>query len=155
MQKQETNEIAELKEKQAYEFQVLRKTEIYGQNYFILLDPLNDKHLLPAMFYENYGIKPGKKLTCYIDKINCSGAIYLEPEHPDFLLGENYEFEVLKRAKHRINDENRRVLLAKNHDREPIPLFFFKEKHPPKPQNGKVRGKLIRISKGVFFLEKE
>jgi len=63
--------------------------------YFVLQDINGLKHFLPAENYKSYGFKTGDKITCKIDKINCTGRIYLEPKHPCYSEGEIYYFDVL------------------------------------------------------------
>lgn len=66
--------------------------------YFVLQDINGLKHFLPAENYKSYGFKTGDEITCKIDKINCTGRIYLEPKHPCYREGENYYFDVLNDA---------------------------------------------------------
>ncbi len=63
-----------------------------GYEYFVLKDPNNVKHLLLTRYYKKFNFQPGQTIQCRIDKINCSGKIFLEPEHPFYKLGHNYEF---------------------------------------------------------------
>lgn len=55
--------------------------------YYILEDPFKIKHLLPYWFYTNYGIQQGQSIICIVDKINCTGRVFLEPEHPYYSKG--------------------------------------------------------------------
>ena len=63
-----------------------------GNEYFVLKDPNNVKHLLLTRYFKKFNFQLGQTIQCRIDKINCSGKIYLEPEHPFYKLGHNYEF---------------------------------------------------------------
>ena len=51
--------------------------------------------LMTLKFYKHYGIEPGNKINCRIDKINCTGKIFLEPEHPNLINGNRYDFMIL------------------------------------------------------------
>ncbi len=64
--------------------------------YFVLRDINGLKHFLPAEYYQDYQIKTGDEISCKIDKINCTGRIYLEPRHPHYTEGEIYDFETVK-----------------------------------------------------------
>ena len=64
--------------------------------YYILLDSNGLKHFLQAEYYSNHGINIGDKILCKIEKINCTGRIFLEPKHPYYNEGENYTFSVLE-----------------------------------------------------------
>ena len=65
-----------------------------GANYYVLLDVNGLKHFLPSEFYISYGFMVGDEITCTIDKINCTGRIFLEPNHPFYKEGESYEFTI-------------------------------------------------------------
>ena len=63
--------------------------------YFILQDVNGMKHFLPSVYYENYKLVPGEEILCKIDKVNCTGRIYLEPKHPVYHEGEIYQFDLI------------------------------------------------------------
>lgn len=63
-----------------------------GNEYFVLKDPNDVRHLLLTRYYKNFNFQLGQTIQCRIDKINCSGKIYLEPEHPNYKLGRKYDF---------------------------------------------------------------
>ena len=67
-----------------------------GNECFILIDPNKVKHLLETKHYLNYKLKPGQTINCRIDKINCTGKIFIEPEHPYYKLGEIYKFPLVR-----------------------------------------------------------
>lgn len=60
---------------------------------FVLVDPNGIRHLIDAEPYDRYSLLRRKEISCRVDKINCSGKIYLEPEHPVCKIGEIYPFE--------------------------------------------------------------
>lgn len=79
-----------------YQFKVLKEIEFPdGENMFVLEDPNGYKHLLRQDYYKHYDIKPEQNINCRIDKINCSGRIFLEPEHPIYKEGESYCFNFI------------------------------------------------------------
>jgi len=83
----------EFKEGQSYSFKITGTIILPdGSERFVLTDPNNVKHLLNKQYYEAYNFKNNQKITCRIDKINCTGKIYLEPEHPHYKIGETYNF---------------------------------------------------------------
>jgi hypothetical protein len=61
----------------------------------VLQDINGLKHFMPAAYYEAYGFKPGDEIQCKIDRINCTGRIFLEPKHPVYNEGNIYIFEVV------------------------------------------------------------
>jgi hypothetical protein len=82
-----------LEEGKEYLFRVFGRVTLQdGQEYFILEDPYKIRHLLPSWLYESYGIKTSQSIRCKVDKINCTGRVYLEPEHPYYVAGNTYDF---------------------------------------------------------------
>jgi hypothetical protein len=86
------------KEGQRFQFSITNKLTLPGTDEvnFILTGPDQKKYLLPEQFYLNYHLKVGQIIFCTIDKINCSGKIFLEPDHPYYKIGERYDFLVLR-----------------------------------------------------------
>lgn len=86
-----------LQEGEKYNFFVKRVLEIGGNNYYLLLGPGEIKYLLKKDYYEHYNIDINDKIICRVDKINCRGEVFLEPEHPYYSEGSAYMFEVTGR----------------------------------------------------------
>jgi hypothetical protein len=63
--------------------------------YFVLQDINGMKHFMPAENYQNYGFRTGDEIICKIDRINCTGRIFLEPKHPYYNEGEIYSFDLV------------------------------------------------------------
>jgi len=78
--------------------------------YYVLEDVNGLKHFLPAEHYEKYGFNIGAEITCKIDRINCTGRIFLEPKHPFYKEGEIYSFEVI--SYHKKSDDG--ILIIKD-----------------------------------------
>ncbi len=88
-----TQKKVELKEGNSYTFKITGTLILPdGSESFVLMDPNNVKHLLNAQYYEAYGLKNNQEIICRIDKINCTGKIYIEPIHPHYNLGDIYNF---------------------------------------------------------------
>ncbi len=86
-----------LQEGETYLFEIVRSTTLPNEeDCFILKDPFGKRHLLAAGFYLDYGFRPGLRVKCKVDKVNCNGRIFLEPEHPYYAESEIYDFEVLE-----------------------------------------------------------
>ncbi len=85
-----------LEEKKAYIFDVLKIIESENnEKFYIIVDPNGKKHLMPSKYYKNYNINVGDKIKCYIDKINCVGKLFFEPEHPYYKRNNIYKFKFL------------------------------------------------------------
>ncbi len=86
-----------LKEGKRYDFLVEKTLRIGDNNYYLLKSPGDDKYLLRKEYYEHYDIQPGENINCRVDKINCRGEVYLEPENPYYTEGKNYDFRITGR----------------------------------------------------------
>ncbi len=84
---------AKLEEGKYYPFKITGSVILPdGSECYILSDINNVKHLLYKEHYKNYGLKLNQQIFCRIDKINCTGKIFIEPEHPYYKLGKSFEF---------------------------------------------------------------
>jgi hypothetical protein len=82
-----------LEEGQWYCFKVLNYIQLQDELWYYILQDINGlKHFMRADCYKDYDFKIGTEIKCKIDCINCTGRIYLEPEHPFYKEGKIYEF---------------------------------------------------------------
>lgn len=89
-----------VEEGKEYLFRIEKETTTPDKKtYWVLSGPGDKRFLLPSGYYKGYGLEPGKEITCRIDRINCSGQIFLEPRHPCYEEGKKYPFRVISTAK--------------------------------------------------------
>jgi len=69
-----------------------------AEKFYLFRSNQGDKFLLDKSQYSNYTFELGKTITARIDRINCSGRIFIEPEHPVYKDLQAYDFEILKRV---------------------------------------------------------
>lgn len=82
---------------ESYSFKVEGTIQLpNGSAKYKISDPNGVKHLLDHRIYNAYGFDIGSNIICRVDKINCSGKIFLEPKHPYYSIGESYEFVFVK-----------------------------------------------------------
>jgi hypothetical protein len=81
-----------LQEGKDYIFKTIRITALEDVSYYVLEGPDGRRYLLDMKRYEGYGIESGKDIVCRVDKINCKGELFLEPQHPLYREGESYPF---------------------------------------------------------------
>lgn len=78
-----------------HSFKVLKLMQIPGEDlYYLLESHLGNRLLMAAKYYESYKIIPGATVKCLVDKINCSGKMYLEPKHPYYQAENRYIFQI-------------------------------------------------------------
>lgn len=133
-----------------YTFRVHNLIQLQDDAWYYVLQDINGlKHFLSAENYDGYGIKQGGDISCKIDKINCTGRIYLEPRHPYYSEGEIYDFEtvqILKSGAHT-------TLIVKEYggNQVEIPL---EEQQELKFKSKKLIQCLVKsIKKGILILE--
>jgi hypothetical protein len=89
------NDGKKLTEGETYAFNFLKVVPLSDEmNYMLMEDPFGIRHLVPYEFYSQYGLKPGNTVICRVDKINCTGRVFLEPEHPYYIRGKTAQFKI-------------------------------------------------------------
>ena len=138
-----------LEEGKTYLFRALKTIELPGgSSNMVLAGPDGKKYLLPLEYYRAYNLKVPGEIHCRIDKINCSGKVFLEPLHPFYREGECYDFEIGFISEY--SDEAgivRSIIHATDILGNPvsIPAEFFSAE----PRSGeRVHLRIDRISKG-------
>ncbi len=139
-----------LSEGEWFPFKVHNLVKLQDDEWYYVLQDINGlKHFMSAHYYENYGFKPGEEISCKIDRINCTGRIYLEPKHPFYTEGEIYDFEVLN-----ISDLNNEIMLiVKGFSENNIELPVFNLKKVEIKEGKMVRCIVKTIKKGKPVLE--
>lgn len=141
-------------EGETHSFKITGFTEIPGtdESFFILENPFGGKHLLKANTYKHYNLKVNQKITCKIDKINCSGKIYLEPENPIYKEGEIYNFKFVKIID-QINSVGEREKAAIVQDQFGNEIACSLPKNCQLSENIKnLQCEVLRIKKGELYL---
>lgn len=78
-----------------YNFKVTKVIDLPGSGkQFVLSHESGKKLLLPAQYYDKYNIAVNSTIQCRIDKINCTGQIFIEPAHPVYKTGSTYTFKI-------------------------------------------------------------
>ena len=77
-----------------YMFMVEKEITFNSSVFFVLTGPDKQKYLLDSLEYADYNLLPGKLVDCRVDKINCQGEVFLEPEHPLYSEGKSYRFKI-------------------------------------------------------------
>lgn len=143
--------IVKIKEGSNYPFQITGIAQLPdGTDYFILIDPNHVKHLLEKKHYINYHFEVGQSIECRVDKINCNGKIYIEPLHPFYRLGKEYEFPLIRMEEKNIKSDCKVAIFEDLFCNEiKLTLSHFTESL----QVGQyLKLKVARIKKGLVYL---
>lgn len=142
------------KEGEIHPFKITGFTEMPGtdESFYILENPFGGKHLLKSVHYKHYNLELNHEVICKIDKINCSGKIYLEPENPIYKEGEIYNFTFVKLIE-QLNSvgEKEKAAVVKNQFNEDVICSLPKDCQ----LSGNIKNlqcKVLRIKKGELYL---
>lgn len=98
-----------------WDFAITKILTIGDEEYYIFSDFIGDKYLVPTTFYKDYNFLIGQNVSGWIDKINCSGRIFIEPIHPNYNVGETYDFELLRgKFSNEKGDENKIIYVVRD-----------------------------------------
>lgn len=83
-------------EGEEHSFQVINLAELPDEGtFFVLRHASTRRLLLPYETYKKYKIEIGTQLICRIDRVNCTGKVFLEPKHPIYIEGLTYNFPII------------------------------------------------------------
>jgi len=140
----------------AYKFKIINKiSDVFGPS-FVLQDILENKLIMTSVYYDNeiYNLKIGMEITCYVDKINCNGRIFLEPEHPYYKIGDIHTFPFIRKSKRYDKDGNETdVLIVKDiygNECTALPKDKNQLLDTYSPEN--IECKVIKIKKSQVYL---
>lgn len=131
-----------------YDFLVLKKIAFADDEYYVLETPGKTKITIPAIPYENYLFKENQTISCKVDKISCSGKIYIEPKHPIYEVGKIYDFPIVQIKTTRCLFGNEMYLLYVHdvfNQRIEIPISNYID------INESISLKIARIKKGKIY----
>lgn len=145
--------ITRIAEGRKYGFLLEKITEVpeKGQQY-VLKGPDGRRYLVPVASYAAYGLRPGGKVVCRVDKINCKGEVFLEPENPFYNEGKRYNF-IVERYREIEGSRIRegRVMVIRTLTGEEIPVPVPARSDTPEPGDS-VNLLVLKISKGRLHL---
>lgn len=134
-------------------FTVEKIINLAGTEYFILLAEFDKKYLMPTKNYEEYNFKIGNKIKCKIDRINCNGKVYLEPECPLYKVGDTDIFTLTdkeERETHKTLDKYMVIKAISKTTKNAIVVDM--EKFQQYSQGEKWLCKIQKIKKGEMYL---
>jgi len=116
-------------------------------DHYIIRHEHGRKMLLNCKYYVKYKLQLGQIIHCRVDKVNCTGQVYLEPKHPYYIEDNLYNFKIESINK---NEDNSTTITLKDiYDNElQIILNVFNEDVVENSLNLKV----LRIKKGKPIL---
>ncbi|MHC1704606.1 MAG: hypothetical protein AB9846_11915 [Tenuifilaceae bacterium] len=116
-------------------------------DHFIIRHDHGRKMLLNCKYYVKYNFQLGQIIHCRVDKVNCTGQVYLEPKHPYYIENNLYNFKIESIKK---NEDNSNTITLKDIFENDLQIILneFNEDILEKSINLKV----LRIKKGKPIL---
>ncbi|HDP74842.1 MAG TPA: hypothetical protein ENN49_03050 [Bacteroidales bacterium] len=132
-----------------YSFTVTKVIDLPGSGkQFVLTHESGKKLLLPCQFYVKYNISVNSNIKCRVDKINCTGQIFIEPAHPVYRIGGTYSFRI-KQITHSVFEEAQNLTVCDIFDNE---IEVLVPKGTIGTGQAEVTLKVLGIKKGVPIL---
>ncbi|HOP12720.1 hypothetical protein [Lentimicrobium sp.] len=104
-----------LEEGKTYIFSFLKLVTLAdGEAYMVMEDPFGIRHMLLYRYYKQYDLQPDTAVRCRVDRINCTGRVFLEPEHPFYKPGTSAVFPVIRAGFRNAEYSVNRVILVKD-----------------------------------------
>lgn len=119
--------------------------------YMILEDPYGIRHTIDFEPYKNYGLEVSGTIMCKVDKINCTGRLFLEPQHPCYEEGKTYLFN----CNAVIETEEGPLILVSDCYNNPVNIPIANKNHQLKNESGKISAIVTAIHKGKLELSIE
>ncbi|MDO9257227.1 MAG: hypothetical protein Q7U54_17035 [Bacteroidales bacterium] len=117
--------------------------------YYVLQDINGMKHFMAAGNYKSYGFIVGDQILCKIDKVNCTGRVFLEPKHPIYEEGEIYYFDFISYSDSGLES----VLMVKENFGNIVEVVVNGTKKVDINEEKRVRCSVKSITKGRLVLE--
>lgn len=118
--------------------------------FYVLTHESGRKMLLKSSFYTKYNFSIGQNIECRIDKVNCSGQVFLEPTHPIYSEGNLYSFPLIK-----VNKEEKSLLNATVKDVFDNEIDVFIPQIKRYKINESILLKVVQVKKGVAVLQQD
>lgn len=145
-----------------YPFRFIKKIELDGE-FYVFEDIYGERYLISSYYYKNYNFKTQQEVLCRILRIDCSGKVSFEPEHPYYKTGKIYDFKFKEQII--ITEENAHKFSRKSKTPKKYGLIIVdiygnehlveanKKQKPKNSYSGKISCKIISITKGNFELQ--
>lgn len=119
-------------------------------DFYVLTHESGRKMLLKSSFYTKYNFVLGQNIECRIDKVNCTGQVFLEPKHPIYSEGCLYSFPLIK-----VNKEEKSLFNATVRDVLDNEIDVFVSQIKRYKINESILLKVVQIKKGIAVLQQD
>ena len=139
-----------------YNFKIVNLTTLPDKlDYYVVEDPFGDRQMISSCYYDDYGFRIGQVIHCRVDKINCTGRIFLEPLHPVYREGKVYFFDFveIKKIFNKDTGKEEDALNLKDVFGKMAQVSLANYNVSTGFTTDKIRCKLVRIKKGKLFLK--
>ncbi len=139
-----------LTEGEWFHFKIHNLVQLQDDSWYFVLQDINGmKHFMATENYKSYGFVVGDQILCKIEKVNCTGRVFLEPKHPVYKEGEIYNFDFISYS----DSCHERVLLVRENLGNIIEVVVNGTKKVDIDDEKRVRCIVKSITKGRLILE--
>ncbi len=139
-----------LEEGEIHTFQVLKRISIPEEGDFFQVRHSSGRRLLiPEKYYLNYNILPGSTIKCKVDKVSCTGKVYLEPTHPYYKEGGEYPFLIIERGSCNIEENNSYKIIVEDVFQNMIEALVYHDIYSTSAVGSIINLKVLQIKKGI------
>lgn len=139
-----------LEEGEVHTFHVLKKTNIPDEGDFFLVRHSSGRRLLiPEKYYINYDIQPGSTIDCKVDKVSCTGKVYLEPIHPYYKEGRVYLFFIVETVSSSIHEDKSYQIIVEDVFQNRIETIVDHETYASSAVGRNINLRVLFIKKGI------
>lgn len=134
-----------------YSFNISGLTSILDKGEcYVLTHESGRKMLLKASFYTKYHFFIGQKIECRIDKVSCTGQVFLEPKHPIYSEGNFYSFPLIK-----VNKDAKSLFNGTVKDAFDNEIDVFIPQIKSYKINESILLKVVQVKKGIAILQQD
>lgn len=139
-----------LEEGEVHTFHVLKKTNVSEEGDFFLVRHSSGRRLLiPEKYYLNYNITPGSTIDCKVDKVSCTGKVYLEPIHPYYKEGRVYPFLVIESVSSNFQEDDSYQIIVEDVFKNKIEVIVSHEIYSKSTIGASIDLTVLYIKKGI------
>ncbi len=144
----------EIEEGNFYYFIIDKIFDLAGTNYYVLNSEFDKKYLMPTKFYSEYNFKINDKIKCKIDRINCNGKVFLEPECPIYSIGDIDVFTLLETEERLTHKSKDKYLVVKTiNEKTKKAIIVINQNSKDYSLGEKWSCEIIKIKKGEMYLK--
>lgn len=116
-----------LKQGEFIQCRIIKEIVLSDNQQCLVVEHDNTRYLIDVSHYKNYQFITDSVIDCKVDKISCSGQVFLEPPHPYYKEGETYFFKIKRIQQNGLPTQNQKTLILIDVFNNEIPVMISRE----------------------------